>query len=329
MTEAIDSLPGNERISRESPQLVALLKEVKEGLDNVKGLSILEHPVVRNLVEIRLFLEKIRPIDRKMQYQIQKLTNTTTAMKNYGLPEKETDKEKAVDLLKYRPNPDLLISKTNANSEIIKMSRKEKNGLRRETQMLRQANQSSYVRELMDDMEGKPEEEQMSREATKYIAKMEERSRQEEELFTRAPLTKAEKQKMKHLTKSRNGNLTHDGGAPDEITSFKNADCGDGKFKKRKTNQLHRLQLIYNIQLTLTTDIPWFHRLTLQHFSYLSSEAEALLTLSPSLLSGATRHRRHFVVISKKQKENALRYNKLGDSDLVISEITLGTEFDS
>lgn len=39
----------------------------------------------------------------------------------------------------------------------------------------------------------------------KYMAKMEERARQEEELFTRAPLTKVEKQKMKHLKKSRNG----------------------------------------------------------------------------------------------------------------------------
>ncbi|KAH6778044.1 Sas10/Utp3/C1D family [Perilla frutescens var. hirtella] len=317
MTDAIDSMPSNDRISRESPQLVALLKEMKEGLDNVrskiqaltdkvkagnfptsdgigyleakhllllnycqslvyfllhkaKGLSVLEHPVVRNLVEIRLFLEKIRPIDRKMQYQIQKLTNTTTAIENSGLPEKETDKtEKAEDLLKYRPNPDLLISKTNANSEDgsgvyrppkfaptameeDKMSRKEKNALRKETQMLRQANQSTYVRELMDDMEGKPEEIREnvgaeSREATKYIAKMEERSRQEEELFTRAPLTKAEKQKMKHLTKSRNGlhgltesfydevrTLTHDDGAPDEITSFNDAGRGERKFKKRK-----------------------------------------------------------------------------------------------
>lgn len=32
-----------------------------------------------------------------------------------------------------------------------------------------------------------------------------------------------------------------------------------------------------------------------------------------------------FVVFSKKQQENAMQYRKLGDSDLVISEITLGT----
>lgn len=44
-----------------------------------------------------------------------------------------------------------------------------------------------------------------SREARRYMEKMEERARQEEEQFTRAPITKEEKQKMKHLTKSRNG----------------------------------------------------------------------------------------------------------------------------
>ncbi|PIN14756.1 hypothetical protein CDL12_12612 [Handroanthus impetiginosus] len=106
MAEAIKSTPINERISRESPQLVSVLKEMKEGLDTVrnkilaltdkvkannfptsdgisyleakhllllnycqslvyfllrkaKGLSIQGHPVVRSLVEIRLFLEKL------------------------------------------------------------------------------------------------------------------------------------------------------------------------------------------------------------------------------------------------------------------------------
>lgn len=44
-----------------------------------------------------------------------------------------------------------------------------------------------------------------SREVTKYKAKMEERARREEDLFTRAPLTKMEKKKMKHFKKSRNG----------------------------------------------------------------------------------------------------------------------------
>lgn len=44
-----------------------------------------------------------------------------------------------------------------------------------------------------------------SRELIRYKEKMEQRARQEEELFTRAPLTRMEKKKEKHLRKSRNG----------------------------------------------------------------------------------------------------------------------------
>lgn len=44
-----------------------------------------------------------------------------------------------------------------------------------------------------------------SRELLRYQSKMEERARREEELFTRAPLSRIEKKKEKHLKKSRNG----------------------------------------------------------------------------------------------------------------------------
>ena len=44
-----------------------------------------------------------------------------------------------------------------------------------------------------------------STELNRYREKMEQRARQEEDQFTRAPLTKMEKKKMKHLKKSRNG----------------------------------------------------------------------------------------------------------------------------
>lgn len=42
-------------------------------------------------------------------------------------------------------------------------------------------------------------------ELSRYKAKMEERARREEELFIRAPVTKEEKKREKHLKKSRNG----------------------------------------------------------------------------------------------------------------------------
>lgn len=39
-----------------------------------------------------------------------------------------------------------------------KMSREERNALRREKEALRKASQSAYIREMMDDLEGRPEE---------------------------------------------------------------------------------------------------------------------------------------------------------------------------
>lgn len=39
-----------------------------------------------------------------------------------------------------------------------KISKKERNALRKEKQMLRQSRQSDFMREMMDNMEGRPEE---------------------------------------------------------------------------------------------------------------------------------------------------------------------------
>ena len=44
-----------------------------------------------------------------------------------------------------------------------------------------------------------------SREVDKYVSKADERSRQEEELFTRVPMTKQERKKEKHMKKATNG----------------------------------------------------------------------------------------------------------------------------
>ncbi|KAF3447268.1 hypothetical protein FNV43_RR12448 [Rhamnella rubrinervis] len=301
---------------REKPQLVALLKEMKDGLDLVRhkvqaltvkvksnqfptaeGLSYLEakhllllnycqslvyyllrkakgnsiegHPVVRSLVEIRLFLEKIRPIDKKLQYQIQKLTKVTIgATDNAGPSEKESDvPQQTEDLLTYRPNPDMLVSKADVTSkdgvyrppkfaptsmEEDKTSKQDRNALRKERNTLRQAKQSAYMRELMNDLEGRPDEIQEtvgaeSIELSRYKAKMEERARREEELFIRAPVTKEEKKREKHLKKSRNGLLGLTDSFYDEIKSlpledetgeqmagFSKGHGGMGRHKKRK-----------------------------------------------------------------------------------------------
>ncbi|XP_022766427.1 neuroguidin [Durio zibethinus] len=240
-------------------------------LRKAKGYSIEGHPVVRSLVEIRLFLEKIRPIDKKLQYQIQKLIRVSgSAMQKVGSNEESDGPQKTEDPLNYRPNPDMLISKADMMSEngigvyrppkfapaVVeedhKMSREERNALRREKEALRKASRSTYIREIMDDLEGRPEEVREiigteSRELTRYMEKMERRAQQEEELFTRAPVTKKDKKIEKHLKKSRNGLLGLTDSFYDEIktlplggdtneqpTDFSNGNGGMRKLKKRK-----------------------------------------------------------------------------------------------
>lgn len=46
-----------------------------------EGRSVKSHPVISRLVEIRTYLEKIRPIDKKLQYQINKLLTSQQLVK--------------------------------------------------------------------------------------------------------------------------------------------------------------------------------------------------------------------------------------------------------
>lgn len=68
-------------------------------------------------------LKQIRPIDKKLQYQIQKLMRVADiTASNEGVNEEEADaSKKSEDLLKYRPNPDMLVSKTDMDSEVLRL----------------------------------------------------------------------------------------------------------------------------------------------------------------------------------------------------------------
>lgn len=290
-----------ENIRKEVPQLIEVLKEMKEGLDIVtskvqaliakvkekqfqtvggisyleakhlllvnycqslvyyllrkaEGLSIEGHPVVRSLVEIRLFLEKIRPIDKKCGYRIERLLKTaaTDSVKVDTTEKAAKANKKSEDLLTYRPNPDMLVSKADMDTddndgvyrppkiapttmEQGKKTKQERDAERKAKDTLRRVRQSDYVKSLVDDMEGRPEEVREmvgaeSREFSKYIEKWEKRERQEEELFNRAPITKAEKKKMKALKRS-NGLL---GLTDDFYDEIKTLPLGDGADEQKE-----------------------------------------------------------------------------------------------
>ncbi|XP_010488071.1 PREDICTED: neuroguidin-like [Camelina sativa] len=227
-------------------------------LRKTKGLSIDSHPVVRSLVEIRMFLEKIRPIDKKLQYQIQKLTTTGGSVTELAEGKGSGAAQESEDLSNYKPKPDLLADKTEDDQEDgvyrppkfapmsmdDKTSKQERNAARKEKHFLR-ATEDTYWKDVLDDLEDKPEEIRdfygaESREQKKFITQYERQQQAEEELFTRAPRTKEDKRREKRL-KSSSGLLGLTENFMDEF-KFLDKDGEQpasrkrgGNFKKRKT----------------------------------------------------------------------------------------------
>lgn len=68
-----------------------------------------------------LIPQQIRPIDKKLQYQVQKLTrfagNAVESVSSDG--RKSSASQETEDLLKYRPNPDMLASKLDQANQVI------------------------------------------------------------------------------------------------------------------------------------------------------------------------------------------------------------------
>ncbi|KAL1201949.1 Protein THALLO [Cardamine amara subsp. amara] len=232
-------------------------------LRKAKGFSIDGHPVVRSLVEIRMFLEKIRPIDKKLQYQIQKLTTAGGSVAELTNSEGtgSSAAQKSEDLSNYKPKPDLLVDRTEdepvdgvyrppkfAPTMDDKTSKQERDAARKEKHFLRQATEDTYMKDVLDDLEDRPEEIREyfgaeSKEQKKFMAQYERQQKIEENLFTRAPRTKEDKKIEKRL-KSSSGLLgltenfydefkflDKDGEQPGSFSGRKKG----GKFKKRKT----------------------------------------------------------------------------------------------
>ena len=69
-------------------------------LQKVKGEQLNGDPAVERIVEARTVIEKMRPIDHKLRYQVDKLVKVATT----GITSQS-------DPLRFKPNPDNMISK--------------------------------------------------------------------------------------------------------------------------------------------------------------------------------------------------------------------------
>ena len=185
------------------------------------GKPVHDHPVIEKLVELRLYLEKIKPIEQKLKYQVDKLVKAAVT----GQAGEEQD------ALNFKPNVDQLISKDADEAEDamdgqdnkddgvyrppkiapVRFGEDDTAELRRRKAADRQrrhAANSRLMKDLIEEMGDTPEE---VRDAGNMLEsnrtndhQWEERIRAEEESMVRLPVSRADKKKMRQQSKLAN-----------------------------------------------------------------------------------------------------------------------------
>lgn len=215
-------------------------------LRKCSGQRIEADPSIDRLIEIRTILEKIRPIDHKLRYQIDKLvktaiTGTTNANdplklkanpSNFDESDSDEDDSDDDDKLKAEKRksttaggssdkyvPPKITSMPYEDEESIAQKQRDK--------IRKRAINSALIDEWKEEFLDTPIEISGSSRAQQQLSReMKERERYEEENFVRLPMTKEERHRQKRLSTM--------GALGDEITSFRGSLGGSGNSKKRK-----------------------------------------------------------------------------------------------
>lgn len=225
-------------------------------LRKCSGEKIESDPSIARLIEIRTVLEKIRPIDSKLKYQIDKLVKTAVIG---GTSEDDPQS--------YHANPANLVSKIDSGAESSESSddgdtKKDKTSKsniyvppklaavhfdentsrfdsdkKNKEKTKKQFLNSSIMRELREEYSEAPLEVSTGNHVKQSISKYElEKTEYEENYLTRLPVTKAEKNRRKKLTTvgmiadEITGTSSHHTSRKHKLKSKK----GKG-FKKRRT----------------------------------------------------------------------------------------------
>merc|ERR1719244_2565252 len=224
-------------------------------IKKTKGESIAGDPAVERLCYLRTVLEKIRPIEHKLKYQVDKFVNIA-----------ETGQARPDDPLSFKPNPNLLTSKLDEDDD---SDDSEEDGDEKDKktakyvaprnipqqfdgEKTKKAQLSkSMMNELKSQLWDTPEEisHQADTRKQKYIQAQREKEQYEEDNFIRLPVTKAEKMARKQLSTVTNigesltafGHNNYEGNVDSAASrgkkrkhSDKKGGKGKKKFKKKK-----------------------------------------------------------------------------------------------
>ncbi len=179
-----------------------------------KGESVKDHPVIEQLVKLRTILERIKPIEQKLKYQIDKLLKTATAgvvvsttndplrakpnLKNFAKQSNDAGANGADDA-----NEEANVYKAPKRTAVFFENAKEKEKKKEALERARKAS-GPLLEFIREEYSEAPLEMRELSARDREIAEEDEQRRQfEEENFVRTMLTKKE---MKKRTKDRRGN---------------------------------------------------------------------------------------------------------------------------
>ncbi|KAK4510344.1 uncharacterized protein ATC70_004774 [Mucor velutinosus] len=204
----------------------------------ISGKQLENNPVVESLVELRVILDKMKPIEAKLKYQIDKLVRAAVVENTQKNEEKKADvstsEAVAADPLAFKPNPMNLLSKDNDDEEEDvddddtnaagvyrppklapvnydeNVGRKSGKKERDEARMKEKASRSRLMKDLMAEMSENPEEIGVFggvNEGTGYGDRIDnviaEKDRYEEDNYVRLAVTRKEKQRLNKNKKMR------------------------------------------------------------------------------------------------------------------------------
>lgn len=200
------------------------------------GRRVKDHPVIGKLVELRLYMDKMKPIEQKLKYQIDKLVKLAVTGEDLS----------AADPLSFKAHPSNFVldeneeagskqsttskTKSNDDEDFANSSEEEASGLYRAPRIApvpydeepdadarrrkaadrarQRAGSSRLMDDLMQEVVNMPEEVvdagNMRVAGAKRDHEWEERIRAEEEMMVRLPVSRKDKKKMREQTKFTN-----------------------------------------------------------------------------------------------------------------------------
>ncbi|KAF9311019.1 hypothetical protein BG003_007850 [Podila horticola] len=195
----------------------------------LSGESIQDHPAIHSLIEERTILEKMKPVEQKLKYQIDKLVRAAVVGQQEGEAQMTAG---GADPLAFKPNPKNLVL-DNAGNEDNEEGENEdneeggaKSGLYRAPKMApvhfeedssavakrlkyqarlqARAAKSRVMKDLVNEFDDRPEEMSLTNDGVHFGMGMDDKQREreqyEEENFTRTMLSKKELNRLRKGT---------------------------------------------------------------------------------------------------------------------------------